>query len=82
MGGCQHHQVYVEAILRFLCALLSYAVVISWVLCDGLEPGAIGSHGVVALQQFLEGFAPMLIVSSYPKLIALPKCFPVERSLH
>jgi hypothetical protein len=41
-----------------------YSVVVSWVLRDGLGPDAIGSHSLIAVQRFLSGLAPMLLIAS------------------
>jgi hypothetical protein len=41
-----------------------YSVVVSWVLRDGLGPDAIDSHSLIAVQRFLSGLAPMLLIAS------------------
>jgi hypothetical protein len=54
-----------------------YSVVVSWVLCDGLGPDAIGSHSLIAVQRFLSGLAPMLLIASPIGAIGLWLISPV-----
>jgi CDP-diglyceride synthetase len=65
-----------RTVLGFLLILISvvfiiFSVLVSWVLRDGLGPDAIESHGLIAIQRFLRGVAPMILIASLIGAIGL-----------
>ncbi len=68
----------------FLLILISvvfifFSVLVSWVLRDGLGSDAIDSHGLIAVQRFLKGFGPMLLIASPIGTMGLWLASPIFR---
>ncbi len=67
-------------ILLFSFALLFLIIVMCWILRDGLGPDSVTSHGMEALQRFILGCWPTVLIPSILGLVGFWLIHPIFSS--